>query len=71
MRIAQKSIPETHLLMMNSHSDEVSQKSLGRDGRNMRAFEKAVGVSFNVETHHTAFISCFDPLRRFMPACFR
>ncbi len=46
-------------------SEEIKGKIIGRDGRNIRAFERASGVELLVDESPGAIvISCFDPVRR-------
>lgn len=46
-------------------SDDVKGKIIGKEGRNIRAFERAAGVDVLVdETPGMITISCFDPVRR-------
>lgn len=55
--------------MMTSHvtipSDEIKGKVIGKEGRNIKAFERATGVEVIVDdTPGSITISSFDPIRR-------
>ncbi len=46
-------------------SDEIKGKVIGKEGRNIRAFERFAGVELLVdEAPNTIVVSCFDPVRR-------
>ncbi|RJK96474.1 ribonuclease Y [Vallicoccus soli] len=46
-------------------AEEVKGRVIGRDGRNVRAFEAATGVDVVIDdTPRRVLVSCFDPVRR-------
>lgn len=64
-RTSTESAIENAVSVFNIESDEVKGRIIGREGRNIRALEAAVGVEIIVDdTPETIIISGFDPVRR-------
>lgn len=64
-RYAAEHTSETTVSTIDVASDEMKGRIIGREGRNIRAFEKVTGVTVIVDdTPGVVSISCFDPVRR-------
>lgn len=64
-RYARSHISEITTSTVNLPSDELKGRIIGKEGRNIRAFERLTGVEVIVdETPEAITLSSFDPLRR-------
>ncbi len=64
-RCAAEQTSESVVSSVDLPSDEMKGRVIGREGRNIRAFEQITGVNVLVDdTPETVLLSCFDPVRR-------
>ncbi|WP_185851473.1 ribonuclease Y [Blattabacterium cuenoti] len=64
-RIGTEQAVENAVSIFNIESDDVKGRIIGREGRNIRALEKATGVEIIVDdTPEAILLSCFNPIRR-------
>lgn len=64
-RVASEHVSEVTTSTVAIPSDEMKGRIIGRNGRNIHAFEQAAGVDVIVDdTPEAVTISCFDPVRR-------
>jgi len=64
-RIASEHASETSVSVVPIPSEDVKGRIIGRDGRNIKAFEQATGVKVVVDdTPEAVVLSAFDPVKR-------
>ena len=64
-RLGNSVSPDILTTAVNIPNDEIKGKIIGKEGRNIKAFERATGVEVIVDdTPGTITISSFDPIRR-------
>ena len=64
-RVASDHVSEITTSVVPLPADEMKGRIIGRNGRNIHAFEQAAGVDVIVDdTPEAVTISCFDPVRR-------
>jgi ribonucrease Y len=64
-RLASEQTTEAVMTSVHLPAEDMKGRIIGREGRNIRAFEQTTGVNLVIdETPESVLLSCFDPVRR-------